>query len=479
MEGAKLLGTALTCILIQGCATTPNTTTSHAPASDENIEIWYQEAKPFVSENLAVSLSDIPLEIQDKGEMYLTHRNLSKRYIEERFKGDAKKKIIDSQIEHSLDRTIAIYDPHNRRIVVDQKNFLRYISRFSARGHSPKQAAMTVLVHELVHAADDANYDLMSLHEKKPWNTLTISAVIEGHAQQQTEIICRKLDCADAFKDDEYFLSFLPAITGTGKLLPTMRGDNVTLKYVNGTDFLRDLQGMEGGTALVDRALKNAPGDVLTLFNSERFLDDTVTQSSDILAVSLSSKKMQWLSNWISSPKSAFTESSFPRRSERRDRYIKSRVDNLLGSAMMSYYPPSGHSLTPITVKLFQARSEIAAKQEATQAFRDVRHNTAGILGWSLSLRNIKTWSEEESTNGQKLSINHFRAHIYNSDTEKTTPYQVSVLNTRDAVAEISSFETPVVHNRAVDVVKNLISEPNTPTDQIAESQQTEGYNAS
>lgn len=460
MNKLKILGILATSIVLQACATSSNQPVRDAtPTSDENIHLWYEMATPLVANELDIALSSVPLEIQEKGEMYLTHKELLEEHIDTDFHKKSRQAIIKSQIKDSLDSTIALYDPNKKRIVIDRKNFVDHVDRLKESGHSTKQAALTVILHELVHAADDARYDLNALHESSSWNSLERSAVIEGHAQFITQKICEAHDCKEAFEDDEQYLRYLPALTGTGKLFPNRRGDNIALRYVQGANFIRDLHEMENGDELIDKALHHAPADVLSLFNSSRYLDETVTSSSQMLAHTLASEEAQWLSRWIQVPRASFTQSSFPRISDRRKEYVAQRSDHLLGSAMTSYYAPGESKLLPITIKLLQTKNIAAAEDEAAFMLSEIRRNTSGMLGWSTSLRNIKSWQEESTIAGEPANRRHFSADLFNTTTGTTTWYRVTITNYRYTISEVSSFKPNVTHNRALAIADNMLQE--------------------
>lgn len=458
MTKLKIVGILAASFILQACATSPNQSVRDTtPTSDENIHLWYEMATPLVANELNIALSSVPIEIQGKGEMYLTHKELLEESIDTNFHKKSRQEILKHQIKDSLSSIIALYDPNKKRIVIDRKNFVDHVDRLKERGHSTKQAALTVILHELVHAADDARYDLNALHESSSWNSLERSAVLEGHAQFITQKICEEHNCKEAFDDDEQYLRYLPSLTGTAKLFPNRRGDNIALRYVQGANFIRDLHEMENGKELVDNALRQAPGDVLSLFETSRFLDDNINSSSQKLAQVLASEEAQWLSKWIKVPRASFTQSSFPRRSDRREEFVSERSRHLLGSAMTSYYPPGTSKLLPITIRLLETRNTDAAEEEASFMLSEVRRNTSGMLGWSTSLRNIKSWQEKTSIAGEPAHRRHFSADLLNTETGTTTWYRATITNYRNKISEVSSFKPNVTHNKALAIADNLL----------------------
>lgn len=458
MRVLQKAGLMLFPVLLQACATNaPTVALDTTPVSDSNIEAWYLAAKPLVADKLGASLSELGMEIQSKGEMYLTHKELVEQSIPTAFHAEPRQKIIESQIEDSLDNIIALYDQDKKRIVFDRENLKDHVARLKKLGHTAEQAALTVIFHELVHAADDERYDFRGLQTRRPWNALERSAVIEGHAQHVTQQLCEESNCSKAFVDDEQYLRYLPALTGTAKLFPHNRGDSVALRYVQGAEFIDALENEESVENLVDQALRRAPADALSLFDSKRFMNDSISASSESLANALAAKDIGPLSRWIKIPRAPFTQSSFPRDSDRREEYVTARSGNLLGSAMMSYYHPNGSSLLPRTIRLLQARDQSSAATESDFMLGEVRRKTAGMLGWHVSLRNIQTSKENFTIDGENANLRRFSADLYSGENSETIVYRVDILNYKNIVAEVSTFGSKHEHYRTLNVAKRLL----------------------
>ena len=457
MRAYNVLGTVCAVVLLQACTTTPVQRIDSTPASDENITRWYEQAIPAVENKLDVSLKDVPIKIQDKGEMYYTHHELLEDSVEKAFSKKSRQSILEQQVEDSLDSIIALYDPEKKEIVVDRKNMQDHIDRLKAKGNTTEQAALTVLYHELAHAADDVRYDLTKLHHSNPWKSLERSAVLEGHAQKVTEELCAENDCTQAYQDDEQYLRYLPALTGTAKLFPNRRGDNIALRYVQGANFLRSLEKKENGAELVDQAIKSPPADTLTLFNADRFLDENISKSSAALSAALADNDKQWMSGWVSIPKATFSQSSFPRSTSRRTGFVTTRSSHLLGSAMANYYYPSDKDLLPTSFKLLQAKNAEAADLEAEHMLSEVRHNTGGMLGWSISLRNIKTWEEESESDGASIKTRHFSTELFDPEEAKSKTYRVSIVTFQDYIAEVSSFRSDKIQQRNINAATKML----------------------
>lgn len=448
-------------LTLQACATKgPAFVIDTTPVSDENLIAWYAEALPLVEQQLDTELASVPMQILDKGEMYLAHQQMLESSIHPGFSDEARERWIKQAVETALERTIALYDPDEKRILIDRANITDHSERLTRRGHSTQNAAQLVLVHELVHAADDRRYDFNHLHEQSPWKSLERSAVFEGHAQAVTETICATLGCEAAFADDERYLGHLPPLHGSHRLFPNARGGNIALRYVQGARFIRGLHEREDGPEQVQRALRQAPADVLTLFDSERLLDPAIDASTHTLAARLAGERAQWLAKWIKVERASFTQSNFPRSSERRQRYVHERSERLLGSAMMSYYPPMSSDTLPVSIRLLQAKSAEAAESEARFMRNEVRRNTNGMLGLGVSLRQIKTWQETLQLDGEPATRYHFSAELVDTDNGERSPYRVTISQRGSVISEISSFKSEVAHAPMLDIAESMLVDP-------------------
>jgi hypothetical protein len=140
-------------------------------------------------------------------------------------------------------------------------------------------ALRAVMVHELVHALDDAAFDLGASIERldNPDAIAAFNAVIEGHAQLEARRVCVQAGWTEGF---ECFTESIGALPPSAEeqgeaelLLLRLQIDTVATAYYEGERFVAAIQAA-GGPEAVARAFRDPPRDGETIFHPEWFLDE-------------------------------------------------------------------------------------------------------------------------------------------------------------------------------------------------------------
>ncbi len=148
---------------------------------------------------------------------------------------------------------------------------------------SSDTALRAILVHELVHARDDAAHDFAArLAEHHTLDALTgLNAVLEGHAQHLARRVCAQRGWAQGFEAYSAAIGALPeegALERLGeamRLLLGVQSANLRTAYHEGERFVAALE-TAGGAELVARAFREPPRDGETIFHPEWYVDPSL-----------------------------------------------------------------------------------------------------------------------------------------------------------------------------------------------------------
>lgn len=138
-------------------------------------------------------------------------------------------------------------------------------------------ALRAVVLHELVHAADDERHDLARLFVdcRTADAVRAASAVLEGHAQLVARELAPRLGCAEGFATFSRAITAPPhamAEASEGeKVLQRGPADFFTFVYTEGETFLAAIR-QEGGDESVQRAFRSPPPDTLVISHPSWFL---------------------------------------------------------------------------------------------------------------------------------------------------------------------------------------------------------------
>ncbi|MBI5431227.1 MAG: hypothetical protein HZA52_00165 [Planctomycetes bacterium] len=135
-----------------------------------------------------------------------------------------------------------------------------------------------VMVHELVHAWDDALHDLSAFiaNADSVDAANAVNAIIEGHAQYTTRRVCAAHGWSKGFDTFTSGIGVIPEsskASGEGMMtLLRAQSANTTFAYHDGESFVTAI-GNVGGPEALARAFRDPPRDGETILHPEWFLD--------------------------------------------------------------------------------------------------------------------------------------------------------------------------------------------------------------
>ena len=201
MKYLRYISRVLICcaaVFLSSCATTPSFPTYDVQRAE--LQQWYASAKVLVEKERGLDLSNVTLSTVTGREMLFVLSDLYGKKLDPHMTADTRVRVFADQAFEDVKSVQAVYDPFAKRIVVNQQNLKYYIGLLTDRGVDARSAAMTLLIHELIHAADDQEYDLLAIEKRHRGDTLGVFMVAEGHAEMQTESMCVKAGCSKAFR---------------------------------------------------------------------------------------------------------------------------------------------------------------------------------------------------------------------------------------------------------------------------------------
>jgi len=135
-------------------------------------------------------------------------------------------------------------------------------------------ALMTLLIHELVHAADDERY---KIHENRALNfraSFAQSATFEGHAQWVTRQICKANQCLQGLQAlDNFMFNRNAQPAAHSQPVEAISHNVLEYSYVEGERFIAALANRKNGEQLIDKLLSAPPEDPIQILAPESFPD--------------------------------------------------------------------------------------------------------------------------------------------------------------------------------------------------------------
>ena len=179
-------------------------------AIDATLGALFERARTLVEAASGTDLSPVTLRLASDAailaEVSLETRRLVRGQLGD---GPLAERLLESLVRGQIGTYAALYAGRHRTVLVSRTVLSSYLDSLPG-GTAPRDEALLVLMlHELVHAADDIRHDIHADRALDFRASFAQSAVYEGHAQWLTREICRRegclggLDALDAFMFDD------------------------------------------------------------------------------------------------------------------------------------------------------------------------------------------------------------------------------------------------------------------------------------
>jgi len=247
----------------------------------------------------------------------------------------------------------ALYSTKNKRVMVSDSLLRSYINSIGNDAQAIKHALNTLLIHELVHAADDTLYNI---HQNRDLNfraSFAQSAVYEGHAQHVTRRICQKSGC-------------LPGLSS----------------YVEGERFITALSKRSDGKSLIQSALNTPPSDPVQILDPGSYPNITRKALNEQLISASNNINHPWNTTpWVSVEASPLKGVNLRGDPGRRVAAVDGFTRLLEGMVAIQHYDQSDINASPIEVTLMSAENAQTADMFAQSLSSNLIYNSDGQSG--------------------------------------------------------------------------------------------------
>ncbi|OED42757.1 hypothetical protein AB833_05320 [Chromatiales bacterium (ex Bugula neritina AB1)] len=353
-------GLLLAVLILSGCATTRH---QSYQVTDTDLRSWFNEARAVVEKERDVDLESVHLSTVTSREMLFVLSDIYGKKLDPHMTADMRIRVFADRAFAEVGFLQAVYDPFAKRIVVNQENLSRFIGDLTHQGLEARNAALTVLIHELIHAADDQEYDLVAIENRHPGDTLGVYMMAEGHAELQTENLCKLAGCSAAYNRAR--MQSFDLDNPDPQQLNAARENNMMLLYGQSQRFLKELSSRDSDGRLLEQALRHPPGNALQFFDIDSFPDQPRAESRKTIynvldAVNLSSSGQPML-QFAASP---YNDSNLPIEFGERERYVKEELNSIVAAGRMVYIDQHDRDTTGLAIRVYEASGPDSAKQK-------------------------------------------------------------------------------------------------------------------
>jgi len=358
----------LAALVLAGCATTQQFQQPPPAAyslDSDDIMAWYGEARDVVEAQRGVNLQQVTVSTVTSREMLFVLSDLYGKKLDPGMTADMRVRVFADRAFAEVGFLQAVYDPFAKRIIVNQENLTQFVARLARKGVGAREVALTVLIHELVHAADDADYDLVAVEKQHPGDALGVYMMAEGHAELQTEIFCEFAGCSQAFELARAGYQPPDPHRTSAEAIHAMRSSNLLLLYGQSQKFLKELKARDPDGDLIHQAMQSPPGSALDFFDSATFPNSTRTESRERVYRVLNAVNLENNGHaLLKLPASPYDDSVLPLAQPGRLEFVQQQREIISGAGKMLFINQHERNASGVSVFLYEASGPEAVQEK-------------------------------------------------------------------------------------------------------------------
>jgi len=411
-------------LIISGCATTLQQ--PGYALKGEEIRQWYSQARELVQKRRGVDLQQVTLSTVTSREMLFVLSDLYGKKLDPDMTADMRVRVFADRAFAEVGFLQAVYDPFAKRIVVNEENLSQFIARLTRNGAGALEAALTVLIHELVHAADDAEFDFVAVEKRHAGDALGVYMMAEGHAELQTEDFCVEAGCSSAFAlaRSDYHAPDPQRVSA--EAIHAVRSSNMLLLYGQSQEFLKALEARDANGNLIRQAMLSPPGSALDFFDPDSYPNKPRTNSREKVYQVLNSVKLEKDGrSLLRVPASPYDDSVIPLARPQRVAFARQQRQLVNSAGKMVFINQHERESSGVSIYLFDASGPQAVQEKWREFETQHRGFLSELKKYGVRARNVEVDNSEgevELPARAKINIAQIEnrqtgelVHLYNS----------------------------------------------------------------
>lgn len=339
---------------------------------DGDYQSWFNAAKYLVEAKLDVDLSGVALRIVDSNNIQQHAQSGLLRALKNDIDDDifARALVRNILTSQSAGSVLAIYSPEVKAVLLHSDNLNDYLQTVSAFT-SDRAAMQALLLHELVHAADDKKHNVFDQTDASYQAVFTKSTILEGHAQWQARRLCEYAACVAAFEHlNHYMFSLNSADDPAVNYIQTRNFRNLEFIYREGERFVDHLMQQHNGATLLHQAFKSPPRDSLQIIDPASFPNPLREQRNSKISNIIKTSRKPWRTNERDLlTRNIVAAAAFTTQPETRDPIIEFYTERVVAAAKHEYYDRNSDVAIPVAITVMQTDNDTTARDTAAVIF--------------------------------------------------------------------------------------------------------------
>ena len=342
----------------------------------------FEQARILVSAHTGVDLSDVKLNIASENTITDEVGFETKRLIHSQF--DDKKfadRFISSMMHGQRGTFAAIYATRKAEVMISMPMMQSYRHSLPNDAEVQTSAILALLVHELVHAADDKRYNIHNNRDLNFRASFTQSAAFEGHAQFLTRQICTQAGCLAGLEAlDNFMFGKTNPPNALTQTVQAVSRNVLEYSYIEGERFVTALANRANGQQLIQNLLTNPPQDPIQILDPKSFPNTQREQRNQELIRLNAELNHPWLrSPWKSVETSPLKGVNLRSDPTLRDAAVDGFTKLITSMIAIQIYDQSQASLSPIELTMVRADSTDTAELFARNLYENTQLKGASL----------------------------------------------------------------------------------------------------
>ncbi len=368
-----------------------------APARDSldsELSPWFEEARRLVERQLSVDLSHVTAQVANSQTVKAHAKDSLLRALSHDLRNrQFAETLVSNILTAQSGSVLAIYSPEKQSILIHEENLNGYLQAVTDRT-SKRAAVQALMLHELIHAADDANHNVFDQSGVSYQEVFSKSTILEGHAQWQTRQLCEVASCSRAFALlNEYMFNLNTVQDPALKYIQTRNFKNLEFVYREGERFINHLMQHPQREQLMRLAFTKPPRDSLQIIDPDSFPNRTREARNLVLANTIEKS----VKPWSKSERGLLTRNilaaaAFTTNPESRDPIIAFYTERVVAAAKHEYYDKNSDIPLPVAITVMQTDNDTTARDTGSLIFESTARTYQNLNG---DLVELNHWSSD------------------------------------------------------------------------------------
>ena len=404
------------------------------PYNDASVHELYEVGRELVEQRFKVDLKDVTLDIVENDELEKIVRRETKRLTKAVFPDPEFAEFFLNRImEDQAGSYAGLYVSPENAILVNRELMQIFMQSLESQPRRLQaESLLALLIHELVHAADNSQHNIHANRELNFRASVAQSAVFEGHAQLATRQICAQVGCLTGLKNLDRFMFEAPEPSDpVARSLQAISRNVLEYSYVEGERFLHQLSRRSDGDIRLQNVLREPPQDPVQILAPETYPNLPRVERNLSIVEMMQSIDHRWNQSQYAmietSPIKGLDMRDNPARRQATKEGFTKLIQSMVG---LQVFDQSTRSVLPVEITIMQTDTKVTAELFARSFFEknnlsedsNSRSNTLEVnlakpgTGENMPMRVYVTFTEVENNNRDSKAGDTYLHLIAHSD---------------------------------------------------------------